>query len=335
MERAVLQEPPYRSHQLLVRHRTARPGPPALERLRPVAMAVDGRSRHAPDPCHPLQAVDLVRRGRDPSAHRLDLLGTKGRLDPSCSILASSNSLAIVRSPTFSLRRPISASRALVGRVFNDASPAARKAPRQLLRSAAVTPSRRDSTSRSSPRSSLSTAFCLRHADIRPRRSGVDPPAPAWWARSDGSTPVPTSSSILHLLAVLYLQSGVSKYRRPGKMVADDPPREISLGPQASRHPQQHPPGPGWCYHRALVSWSSCRAREIRPRAGRPRRVQPAGLRRAPPPGTPAVRARAHQALGCQRGGCGCLRARDAGVQLRPHACAPERAQLRLQGVEL
>src|SRR3954453_22702035 len=200
----------------LVRHRTERPGPPALDRLRPVAMAVDCRSRHAPDPCHPLQAVDLVRRGRDPPAHRLDLLGTKGRLDPSCSILASSNSLAIVRSPTFSLRRPISASRALVGRVFNDASPAARKAPRQLLRSAAVPPSWRDSSSRSSPRSSLSTASCLRRADIRPRRSGVDPPPPAWWARSDGPTPAPTSSSILHLLAVLYLQSGVSKNCSPG-----------------------------------------------------------------------------------------------------------------------
>src|SRR3954470_25019807 len=134
MERAVLQEPPDRSHQLLVRHRTERPGPPALERLRLVAMAVDGRPRHAPDPGHSLQAVDPIRGGRDPPAHCLDLLGTKGRLDPSCSILASSSSLAMVRSPTFSFRRPISSSRASVGRVFNDTSPAARKAPLQPLR---------------------------------------------------------------------------------------------------------------------------------------------------------------------------------------------------------
>jgi prolyl 4-hydroxylase len=47
----------------------------------------------------------------------------------------------------------------------------------------------------------------LRRADIRRRRSGVDPPPPACWARSDGSTPV---------LAVLYLQSGVSKNRGRG-----------------------------------------------------------------------------------------------------------------------
>ena len=216
MERAVLQELPDRPHQLLIRHRTERPGPPALDRLRRVAMAVDGRSRHAPDPCHPLQAVDLVRRGRDPPAHRLDLLGAKGRLVSSRSIFASSSSLAIVRSPTFALRRPISASRASAGRVFNDTSPAARKAPLQPLRSAAVTPRWRDSNSRSSPRNSLSTASCLRRADIRRRRSGVDPPPPASWARSDGPTPAPTSSSILHLLAVLYLQSGVSENRRPG-----------------------------------------------------------------------------------------------------------------------
>src|SRR3954465_1150116 len=51
---AVLQKPPYRSHQLLVRHRTERPGPPALDRLRPVAMAGDCRSRQPPDPVHPL-----------------------------------------------------------------------------------------------------------------------------------------------------------------------------------------------------------------------------------------------------------------------------------------
>src|SRR5262245_25225551 len=182
-----------------------------------MAMAIDGRSRHAPDPCHPLHAVDLVRRGRDPPAHRLDLLDAKGRLVSSRSIFASSSSLAIVRSPTFALRRPISASRASAGRVFNDTSPAARKAPLQPLRSAAVTPSWRDSNSRSSPRNNLSTASRLRQADIRRRRSGVDPPPPACRARSDGSTPVPTSSSILHLLAVLYLQSGVSKNRRPGE----------------------------------------------------------------------------------------------------------------------
>ena len=78
--------------------------------------------------------------------------------------------------------------------------PAARKAPLQPLRSAAVTPSWRDSNSRSSPRNSRSTASCLRRADIRRRPSGVDPPPPAWWARSDGPRPPqrprPSSTSL-------------------------------------------------------------------------------------------------------------------------------------------
>src|SRR3954447_9493190 len=218
VERAVLQELADLHYQVLVRQRAKRSGSRAPHIVQTVAMAVDGRPRHAPDPRHPLQAIDLADGGRDLAAHRLDLRRAKGRAVSSRSILASSSSLAIVRSPTFALRRPISSSRASVGRVFKNTSPAARKAPLQPLRSAAVTPSWRASNSRSSPRNSLSTASCLRRADIRRRRSRVDPPAPAWRARSDGPMPVPTSSSILHLLAVLYLQSGVSKNRSPGDL---------------------------------------------------------------------------------------------------------------------
>src|SRR4051794_5477850 len=125
----------------------------------------------------------------------------------------------MVRSPTFSFSRPISASRASAGRLFNEASPAARNASRQPLSSAAVTPSSRDSSSRSSPRSRRSTASCLRRADIRRRCPGVGPATPAWWARSAGPTPTPTASSILHLLAVPYLQTGVSMNRSPGDQI--------------------------------------------------------------------------------------------------------------------
>src|SRR3954470_18379456 len=73
------QEPPDGWHQLFILHCTKWPGLPALERLRRVAMAVDGRSRHAPDPRYPLQAVDPIRGGRDLAAHRLDLRRAKGR----------------------------------------------------------------------------------------------------------------------------------------------------------------------------------------------------------------------------------------------------------------
>ena len=61
---------------------------------------------------------------------------------------------------------------------------------------------RHHTSSRSSPRSSLRTASRLRPADIRRRCAGADPSAPACGARSDGPAPTPTSSSILHLLAV-------------------------------------------------------------------------------------------------------------------------------------
>ena len=53
---------------------------------------------------------------------------------------------------------------AVGGRVFNDASPAARKASRQALSSAAGTESSLDNSSRSSPRNSRNTALCLRFA---------------------------------------------------------------------------------------------------------------------------------------------------------------------------
>src|SRR4051812_13131523 len=60
-------------------------------------------------------------------------------------------------------------------------------------------------------------AGTMRPADIRRRGAGVAPSPPAWRARSAGPTPTPTSSSILHLLAVPYLQVGVSANCRPGE----------------------------------------------------------------------------------------------------------------------
>src|SRR4051812_30846328 len=71
MERAVLQELPDRPHQLLVRHRAKRSGSLAPHIIQVVAMAVDGRPRHAPDLRYPLQAIELVRGGRDLAARRL------------------------------------------------------------------------------------------------------------------------------------------------------------------------------------------------------------------------------------------------------------------------
>src|SRR3954454_20928298 len=221
MEEAVRQKLADLHHQVLIRHGPERAGALALNHLGWAAVAIEGRPRHAPEARDPQEAVNLGGGGRDLPAHRLDLPRPKGRCVSKPSIFASRSSSVMVSSPTLACSRPIAASRASAGRLFSDASPPARNWSRQPLRSAAVTPSWRASNSRSSPRNSLSTASCLRRADIRRRRSGVGPPAPAWWARSDGPTPAPTSSSILHLLAVLYLQSGVSKNRRPGDAVGE------------------------------------------------------------------------------------------------------------------
>src|SRR5215211_1702857 len=107
MERAALQELPDLRHQVLVRHCAKRSRSLAPYIIQMVAMAVDGRPRHAPGLRHPLQAIDPIRGGRDLAAHRLDLRRAKGRAVSSRSILASSSSLAMVKSPTFSFRRPI------------------------------------------------------------------------------------------------------------------------------------------------------------------------------------------------------------------------------------
>src|SRR3954452_2314979 len=222
VEGAVPQELPDRLDQGLVRHRADRPGPPTLALIR-AAVAVDGRPRDAPQARDPLQTVDSVGGGRDLPAHRLGLRRAKGRCVSKRSIFASRSSAAIVSSPTLACSRPISASRASAGRLFSEASPPARNWSRQPLSSAAVTPSSRETSSRSSPRSRRSTASCLRRADIRRRGSGVGPSPPAWRARSAGPTLTPTFSSILHLLAAAYLQSGVSAERRPGEPRPPEP----------------------------------------------------------------------------------------------------------------
>ena len=127
VERARGQQLPDRLDQRLVRHRSERPRPvPTTRWVRP-AMSIQGRSRPAPEPGHPQDAVGSAGGGRDLAAHDLDLRRAKGRPPSRRSILASSSSVVMVSSPTLALRRPISRSRPSAGRVFNDASPAARR----------------------------------------------------------------------------------------------------------------------------------------------------------------------------------------------------------------
>src|SRR5918993_5875880 len=137
-----------------------------------LAPAVDARPGHTPDPADTGQAIGLTAARRDGPAHRLDLLRAKGRSLSSRAILASSNSRSSSISPSRALSRSVSSASPVPGRVARLASPAARKASRQPLSVAAVTPRERETVSRSSPRNSRRTASRLRWRDIRPPRPG-------------------------------------------------------------------------------------------------------------------------------------------------------------------
>src|SRR3954467_15931423 len=129
MKRAAGQELADRCHQVVIRRGPAWPRPLALSHAGWAAVAIKSRARHAPEARDALQAVDLVRGGRDLPAHRLDLRRAKGRCVSKPSIFASRSSAVIVSSPTLACSRPNAASRASAGRLFSDASPPARNWP--------------------------------------------------------------------------------------------------------------------------------------------------------------------------------------------------------------
>src|SRR3954454_12419094 len=133
-------------------------------------MAIDRGARRTPDPAHAGQAIGPATCGRDGPAHRRDLRRAKGRLASRAAILASSNSRSSSISPSLALSRSVSSASPSVDRVARLASPAATKVSCHPLRVAAVTPSARESISRSSPRNRRNTASRLRLRDIRPPR---------------------------------------------------------------------------------------------------------------------------------------------------------------------
>src|SRR5689334_10148081 len=107
---------------------------------------------------------------RDDPAHGLRLLRAKGRPASSRAIFSFSRSRSISAAPSLAFSRSLSSSSPVAARVIRATSPPARNASRQPLSVAAVTPSSRETVSRSSPRNSRSTAALLRWRDIRPRR---------------------------------------------------------------------------------------------------------------------------------------------------------------------
>src|SRR5215216_3214493 len=159
-----------RLHQRGIRHRPNRARTPQGFGPRGGEMAIDRGARDAPDPADTGQAVGPAAGGREGPAHGRDLRRAKGRLASRAAILASSNSRSSSISPSLAFSRSFSSASPLVDRVTRLASPAETKVSCHPVRVAAVTPSARESISRSSPRSRRSTASRLRLRDIRPPR---------------------------------------------------------------------------------------------------------------------------------------------------------------------
>src|SRR4051794_6865818 len=176
VKRAGGQDSPDRLHQGRIRHRPDRAGTPGRFGPGGREMAVDGGARRAPNPAHAGQTIGPAACGREGPAHRRDLRRAKGRLASRAAILASSSSRSSSISPSFAFRRSVSSASPLVDRVARLASPAATKVSRHPVRVAAVTPSARESVSRSSPRSIRSTVSHLRWRDMRPPRPKPTPP---------------------------------------------------------------------------------------------------------------------------------------------------------------
>src|SRR6478735_3583542 len=200
MERTGGKHAPDRRRQCLIRHRAERPAPLRRRRHRGGEMAIHARAGEPPHTADCGQAVRFAGNRRDEAAHGLRLPRAKGRPASRRAIFSFSRSRSISAAPSLAFSRSLSSSSPVVARVVRAASPPARKASCQPVSVAAVTPSSRETVSRSSPRNSRSTAALLRWRDILPPRPGATAPDPCARAASPG--PAPTWfiwSSMAHL----------------------------------------------------------------------------------------------------------------------------------------
>src|SRR5271168_5510226 len=95
--------------QVSIRIRACRTGATGdRRRWRSLEKAIHAGARNTPRARNPRQAITTRRGRRDCLAHRLDLLRAKGLLASITAILADSNSLSMVISPTLDFSRAIS-----------------------------------------------------------------------------------------------------------------------------------------------------------------------------------------------------------------------------------
>src|SRR3954447_20457155 len=177
MERASGKHAPDRRRQRLIRHCTERPAPLRCRR-RGAEMAIHARAGELPHPADRGQAVRFAGDRRHGAAHGLRLRRTKGRPASRRAIFSFSRSRSISAAPSLAFSRSLSSSSPVVARVVRAALPTARKALCQPVSIAAVTPSSRETVSRSPPRNSRSTAAVLRWRDILPPPPRAAPPPP-------------------------------------------------------------------------------------------------------------------------------------------------------------
>src|SRR5581483_7049443 len=157
--------------QRLVRVRRLRPSLGRLPgRLRGAAlMVIERRPAQAPLLAHPDHTIAALLGRRRGAAHRVDLPATKGA-PPRRRLTASrESSRRIVRSPTKAFSRAADGRDDELARLFRLAWPPAKNWSRHSAIRAAVTPNSRDTRSRSSPRSTRSTASTFLREEQRPR----------------------------------------------------------------------------------------------------------------------------------------------------------------------
>src|SRR5262249_38908836 len=205
---------------------------------------VDGGAGQVPEAADAGQAILPPGGGGGGPPYLFRLVGAKGR---SARHRWSSSSLSMVSSPTFARSRAISSSRSSVGRLFSAAWPPARKSSRHPDRVAAVTPSSRETSSRSSPRRSRRTVAVLRWEEKRPRSpefGALDMNECSWvWApmmsqrdvqrnpgAEDGAAAWPARFTLGRYLVVPHNMRSVSEWLF----------RELS----APEHPMQGAPAP-------------------------------------------------------------------------------------------
>src|SRR5271168_1729283 len=142
--------------QVSIRIRACRTGATGdRRRWRSLEKAIHAGARNTPRARDPRQAITTRRGRRDRLAHRLDLLRAKGLLASMAAILADSNSLSMVISPTLDFSRAISSSRSSRSRSFRADAALASARSRHSVSLATETFASLATTSNGSPRNKI------------------------------------------------------------------------------------------------------------------------------------------------------------------------------------